>query len=328
VRLRRSELAEPGYGRRRRGRGAVFLDRYGRPLTDPDELARLRGLVIPPAWRDVWISPHPRGHIQATGVDAAGRKQYLYHPQWRAEQDAAKFDRMLEVAARLPALRARVDAHLALRGLGRERVLATVAKLLDLGAFRIGGDQYATGDDPTFGVATLRAEHTRSGRGCVVFEFPAKGGIAQVRRIDDADLCRVLRDLRRRRRGADRLFGYWAGRSWRDVRSDEINEYLREASGGEMTAKDFRTWKATLATTRALAEAGPQPSMTRRKKAVVAAMRDVAELLGNTPAVARASYVDPRVIDLFHDGATARIEPTATEAEAERAVLDLLTRRA
>ena len=327
MRLRRSDLTEPGYGRRRRGRGTVFLDRRGRPLTDPDEKARLRGLVIPPAWKDVWISPHPHGHIQATGIDAAGRKQYLYHPQWRAEQDAAKFDRMLEVAARLPALRARIGEHLAARGLHRERVLATVARLLDQGAFRIGGDQYAAGDDPTFGVATLRPEHARSGRGCVVFEFPAKGGIEQVRRIDDPELCRVLRELRRRRRGADRLFGYWAGRSWRDVRSDEINDYLREASGGEMTAKDFRTWKATLWTSRALAEAGLERSVTRRKKAVLAAVRTVAELLGNTPAVARASYVDPRVIDLYHDGAVARIADAATEEDAERAVLDLLTGR-
>jgi DNA topoisomerase IB len=280
--------------------------------------------VIPPAWRDVWISPHPAGHIQATGIDAAGRKQYLYHPLWRVRRDQAKFDHVLEVAARLPALRARVGADLAGRGLGRERVLATVASLLDSGTFRIGSDQYAAGDEPTFGVATLRPEHTRPQRGCVVFDFPAKGGIARVQRIDDAGLCAVLRDLRRRRRGAARLFGYWDGQGWRDVRSDEINEYLRAASGGEMTAKDFRTWHATLRTSCALAEAGPERSESKRKKVVAAVMREVAELLGNTPAVARASYVHPRVIDLYHDGTVAKIGSGAPDEVAERAVLDLL----
>ena len=156
MRLRRVDVNKPGYGRRRRGRGVSFLDTDGRPLRDPDELARCRDLVIPPAWRQVWICPHPAGHIQATGVDAAGRKQYLYHPQWRARRDAAKFDHLLEVAHRLPELRERTGADLRRRGLDRERVLATVACLLDLGMFRVGSDQYATGDDPTFGVATLR----------------------------------------------------------------------------------------------------------------------------------------------------------------------------
>jgi DNA topoisomerase IB len=302
-----------------------FVDQDGRPIRDPDELGRLRGLVIPPAWRDVWISPDPGGHIQATGIDAAGRKQYLYHRLWRVRQDEAKFDHVLEVAARLPALRERVGADLSGRGLGRERVLATVASLLDSGTFRIGGDQYAAGDAPTFGVATLRPEHTRPQRGCVVFEFPAKGGIARVQRIDDAGLCAVLRDLRKRRSGADRLFGYWDGKGWRDVRSDEINEYLRAASGGEMTAKDFRTWHATLRTSCALARLGPERSETRRKRAVAGVMREVAELLGNTPAVARASYVHPRLIDRYHDGQMADIDPTDPPEAIERAVIEFLS---
>ncbi|WP_326559572.1 DNA topoisomerase IB [Micromonospora sp. NBC_01796] len=325
MRLRRSDPAKLGYGRRRRGRGVSFVDPGGRPIRDSRELDRLRGLVIPPAWRDVWISPDPAGHIQATGIDAAGRKQYLYHPEWRVRQDEAKFDHVLEVAARLPALRARLGADLSGRGLGRERVLATVASLLDSGTFRIGSDQYAAGDDPTFGVATLRPEHTRTRRGCVVFEFPAKGGIARVQRIDDAGLCAVLRDLRRRRRDADRLFGYWDGHGWRDVRSDEINEYLRAASGGEMTAKDFRTWHATLRTSLALARQGPERSETRRKRVVAGVMREVAELLGNTPAVARASYVDPRLIDRYHDGHTAEIDPDGAPEAIERAVIEFLS---
>ncbi|MCG5440183.1 DNA topoisomerase IB [Micromonospora sp. NPDC007208] len=324
MRLRRSDPGRPGYGRRRRGRGWLFVDPSGAPVRDPDVLARLRELVIPPAWQDVWIAPHPNGHIQAIGIDAAGRKQYVYHPRWREKQDEAKFDHMLEVARRLPALRERVGRDLDGRGLGRDRVLATVTRLLDMGMFRVGSDQYANGDDPTYGVATLRPEHARSRRGCVVFVFPAKGGIEQVRRIEDPELCQVLVNLRRRRRQAERLFGYWDGREWRDVRSDEVNGYLRDASGGEMTAKDFRTWHATVLAATELATAGPARSVTARRKAVVAVMREVADLLGNTPTVARASYVDPRVVDLYHDGVVAAVDPRAPREEAERVVLKLL----
>ncbi|WP_434743618.1 DNA topoisomerase IB [Micromonospora sp. SH-82] len=326
MRLRRSDPGRPGYARIRRGRGWSFVAPGGDPVRDPGELDRLRDLVIPPAWQQVWISPYPNGHIQAVGVDAAGRRQYLYHPQWRRRQDEAKFDHVLAVARRLPQLRDRVDRDLTGRGLSRSRVLATVTRLLDMGMFRIGSDQYATGDDPTFGVATLRPEHARSRGGCVVFEFPAKGGLDQVRQIEDPQLCRVLVDLRRRRRRADRLFGYWDGRSWRDVRSDEVNGYLREVSGAEMTAKDFRTWHATVLAATHLATTGPQRSVTARRRAVAAVMRDVAELLGNTPTVARTSYVDPRVVDLYHEGVVVPVEPGTPREGAERSVLDLLER--
>ncbi|MET8912515.1 DNA topoisomerase IB [Micromonospora sp. NPDC004551] len=328
MRLRRSDPGRPGYGRRRRGKGWLFVDAKGEPVREPDELARLRELVIPPAWQDVWISPYPNGHIQATGIDAAGRKQYLYHPKWREKRDEAKFDHVLEVAHRLPVLRDRVEHDLGLRGLRRERILATVARLLDMGTFRVGSDQYATGEDATFGVSTLRPEHARSRGGCVVFEFPAKGGIEQVRRIEDPELCRVLTNLRRRRRAEERLFGYWDGRSWRDVRSDEVNDYLRDASGGEMTAKDFRTWHATVLAATELATVGPQRSMTARRRAVAAVMRSVAELLGNTPTVARTSYVDPRVVDLYHDGVLVPVEPDMPREAAEKAVLTLLEEEA
>ncbi|MEU5783118.1 DNA topoisomerase IB [Micromonospora lupini] len=324
MRLRRSDPGRPGYGRRRRGKGWTFVDPSGAVVRDPATLARLRELVIPPAWQDVWIAPHANGHIQATGIDAAGRKQYVYHPVWREKQDAAKFDHMLEVARRLPALRERVGQDLGGRGLGRDRVLATVARLLDMGMFRVGSDQYAAGDDPTFGVSTLRPEHARRRGDCVVFEFPAKGGIEQVRRIEDPVLCEVLVNLRRRRRRADRLFGYWDGREWRDVRSDEVNGYLREASGGEMTAKDFRTWHATVLAAAELAAADPARSVTARRRAVAAVMRAVAELLGNTPTVARTSYVDPRVVDLYHDNTVAPVDPGAPREEVERVVLELL----
>ncbi|MEH0827533.1 MULTISPECIES: DNA topoisomerase IB [unclassified Micromonospora] len=324
MRLRRSDPGRAGYGRRRAGKGWVFLDPRGEPVRDPDELARLRELVIPPAWRDVWIVPYPNGHIQATGVDAAGRKQYLYHPEWRRRRDEAKFDHVLEVAHRLPVLRRRIADDLGKRGLNRDRVLATVARLLDMGMFRVGNDQYAVGEDATFGVSTLRPEHARSRGGCVVFEFPAKGGIEQVRRIEDRELCQVLTNLRRRRRAEERLFGYWDGRQWRDVRSDEVNDYLRDASGGEMTAKDFRTWHATVLAAIELATVGVPRSVTARRKAVAGVMKEVAELLGNTPTVARTSYVDPRVVDLYHEGVVAPVRPDTPRSEAERTVLELL----
>jgi DNA topoisomerase I len=325
MRLRRAELGRPGFGRRRRGRAVTFLDVAGRPIRDEELLARLRSLAIPPAWRDVWISPYPNAHIQATGVDAAGRKQYLYHPLWRANRDEAKFDHVLEVATRLPTLREQIDAHLAERGLSRSRVLAAVTSLLDLGELRVGSDEYAMGEDPTFGVATLRPEHARFRRGYAVLVFPAKGGQEQVCEVTDPEVCAVLHDLRRRRRGTERLFAYWECRSWREVRSDEVNEYLRDASGGDMTAKDFRTWHATVRAATQLAAVGPQRSVAKRRRAVAGVMRGVADLLGNTPAVARASYVDPRVVDLYHEGLVVGVPPDAPQPLAEEAVLRLLT---
>ncbi|HEY3007576.1 MAG TPA: DNA topoisomerase IB [Micromonosporaceae bacterium] len=327
MRLRRSDPGKPGYARRRRGRGFTYHGPDGRPITHPAELARLRDLVIPPAWRDVWICPDPRGHIQATGIDAAGRKQYLYHAEWRAKRDRAKFDHVLEVAARLPRLRRRVAADLGGRGLPRDRVLATIARLLDLGLFRVGGDEYANGDEPTYGVTTLRPEHAICDRRGVTFEYPAKGALERVQTITDERACAVLRALRRRRDGADRLFAYWAGRRWRDVRSDDVNAYLREASRGEMTAKDFRTWHGTVLAATELAAEGPHGSASRQKRVIARTMREVAELLGNTPTVARASYVDPRVLDLYRDRTVARIGPGATRQAAEKAVLELLSSR-
>ncbi|ASW58064.1 DNA topoisomerase IB [Plantactinospora sp. KBS50] len=324
MRLRRSDLDRAGHGRRRRGRGFSYVDRAGR-LLGPVDVGRIRELVIPPAWTDVWICPHPNGHIQATGVDAAGRKQYLYHPQWRAKRDEAKFDHVLEVARHLPELRKRVAADLAERGLCRSRVLATITRLLDMGMFRVGSDEYAVGEEPTFGLATLRPEHARRQSGCVVLEFPSKGGVEQVRRIAAPEVCAVLADLRRRRRGADRLFAYWVGRQWRDVRADDVNGYLRENAGTEMTAKDFRTWHATVLAARRLAAAGPKSAESARRRAVAGVMREVSELLGNTPTVARASYVDPRVVQRYAGGRVLRIAADTPVEGVEAAVLELLT---
>jgi DNA topoisomerase I len=334
MRLRRSDPSAPGY--RRRGRR--LLDQNGNRLSDPDALARIRELAVPPAWRDVWISPDPRGHIQAVGTDAAGRRQYLYHEAWRREREKRKFDHVLDVAERLPRLRRRLARDLTGDRLSRDRVLAAVVRLIDLGLFRVGGDEYAKGEEATFGVTTLLPEHVRitaadkrrlAGPAQVPahvmeFRYPAKGGIERVCAISDDEVCAVLTQLRRRR-DRSRLFAYRDPGGWHDVRGDEVNGYLKDASGIEMTAKDFRTWHATVLAAILLAEHDPAGvPLTGRRRTVARVMRDVAEELGNTPAVAKASYVDPRVVDLYHDGATVAVPRTDSRTALERAVLTML----
>ncbi|MFI5934382.1 DNA topoisomerase IB [Actinoplanes sp. NPDC051494] len=316
MRLRRSKLTGPGFSRRRSGRGFRYLDEAGAALTDAAAVERIKALAVPPAWTGVWISADPRGHIQATGTDAAGRKQYVYHPQWRAERDSEKFEHAVEVAGKLPELRERLHEDLAGRGLSRERVLAAIVRLLDMGMFRVGGDRYARrDDDPTYGLSTLRPDHVRTRGGCVLLEFVGKSGKEHAAPVGDGEVCQVLRDLRRRRRGEERLFAYWDPhrRTWREVHAEEINEYLRGISGERMSAKDFRTWHGTVKAAQELAAAGPG-----RRGAVPHAMRQVADLLGNTPAVARAAYVDPRVVEAYEHG-------KVIDRPTERAVLDLLT---
>ncbi|MFI5890105.1 DNA topoisomerase IB [Actinoplanes sp. NPDC051513] len=322
MRLRRSDLTKAGLSRRRSGRGFTYLGADGARVTDATTIERIRGLVIPPAWRDVWISPDPRGHIQATGVDAAGRKQYLYHPDWRTGRDEEKFRRVREIAARLPRVRRRLQADLTTgRGLAKDRVLAAVVSILDMGMFRIGSEEYAARDeDPSFGLSTLRPAHVRTRGGCALLQFPGKSGVDHSGRVEDGEVCAVLTALKKRRRGEERLFAYWDPhlRAWRNVDAAMINDYLEEISGERMTAKDFRTWHGTVKAAVELAVAGPQPTEAKRKKAVAHAMKEVAGMLGNTPAVARASYVDPRVIDRYADGETV-------EHDTERAVRDLLS---
>ncbi|GAA4960111.1 DNA topoisomerase IB [Actinoplanes utahensis] len=325
MRLRRTDLRKAGYSRRPAGKGFSYLGVDGEPLHDDDEIQRVKDLIIPPAWRDVWISPDPRGHIQATGIDAAGRKQYLYHRAWREQQDRAKFDHALEVGEHLPAVRDRIHADLTGRGLHRERVLAAIVALLDMGMFRVGGEESAAREeDPTFGLSTLRPAHVRSRGGCVLLEFRGKSGVEHAATVGDGEVCAVLRDLKRRRRGEERLFAYWDAtrHRWQEIRAGTVNDYLREISGEQMTAKDFRTWHGTVKAAESLAEAGPQPTETKRRKAVAHAMREVADLLGNTPTVARKSYVDPRVLESYAEGEV--IEPPAPAA-SEEAVIDLLT---
>jgi len=315
-RLRRSDPGSvPGITRRRYGKGYRYHGPSGEPIEDEDELARLRALVIPPAWRDVWICPWPNGHIQAVGTDAAGRRQYLYHEYWRLQRDRAKHDRVLDLADRLPDVRAVLCTHLAQRGLVRERVLAAAIRMLELGFFRVGGEQYAE-ENGSYGLATLRREHVSVQRGTLVFEYQAKGGIDRTQVVADPEVVAVVRALLRRGDTNPELLAYRCGTGWRDVRSDDINAYLGEVTGGDFTAKDFRTWHATVLMAVALAVSTPVAgSRTARQRAISRAYREVAEYLGNTPAVCRSSYVDPRVVDLYRDGET--VAPALDELGAD-----------
>jgi DNA topoisomerase-1 len=314
VRLRRSDVHGPGWRRRRAGRGFSYTDEHGELIKD-ERLDRVRALAIPPAWKDVWICPWPNGHIQATGVDAAGRRQYRYHDQWRARRDAEKHERVLEIASQLPDVRDSVVDALHSRGLNRERVLACAIRLLDLGAFRIGSEQYAE-DNGTYGLATLRREHVSVRGERTFFSYTAKGGIDREVEITDRPTATVVRQLLARSDDPnEELLAYQLDDgTWRDVTSGEINAYLKEISGAEITAKDFRTWTATVLMAAQLAEAPPPTSRTGRKKVITTAYKAVSEQLGNTPAVCKASYVDPRVVDRYEHGET--VAPALQEAAA------------
>ena len=301
ARLRRSDCSGPGITRRRRGKGFQFLDEDGRAITEPSVVERIHELAIPPAWKEVWICPYPLGHIQATGTDAAGRKQYRYHERWRQRRDAEKFDEMLDFARTLPILRERVTRDLAADGMSRERVLACATRLLDRGFFRIGSESYAEEND-TYGLATMKKRHVLIDGTTVRFDYEAKGGQKRMQSVVDPGVAGVLDRLKRRRSGIDELLAYKEGRRWRDVKSADINDYVKEVTGGDFSAKDFRTWGATVLAAWFLALPG-QTSGTRtaRKRMQTRVVKDVARLLGNTPAVCRASYIDPRVFDR-HDG--------------------------
>jgi DNA topoisomerase IB len=309
-------------------------------VTDPEALDRIRALVIPPAWTDVWICDHPRGHIQATGIDARGRKQYRYHDAWRKRRDREKFDHMLEFGRALPELRERVAADLALPDLPRARVLACGTRLLDHGLFRIGTEGYAE-ENQTYGLATIEKRHVRLLPDFrIEFDYDAKSGKHQTQSVVDAEVYAVVEALKRRRGGKDELLAWRRGRTWVDVRSADINAYIKEVTGGDYTAKDFRTWGATVFAAMALSvSTGVRSSPSARKRAVTRAVKEVARYLGNTPAVCRSSYIDPRVIDRYAAGETlvaelARLgyeprpdEPRSgllTHGPIEAALLDLL----
>jgi DNA topoisomerase I len=331
-RLRRVDCTGPGLTRRRRGKGFEVLDGDGARVDDPEVLTRVNELVIPPAWDDVWICPYPGGHIQATGLDQKGRKQYLYHPRWRQRRDQAKFDDMLAFARALPGLRDHVEADLARGDLSFEHVLAVATRLLDRGFFRIGSEDYAVTNE-TYGLATMLKRHARVDGDTIVFDYPAKHGKRRLQAVVDPAVAGCVDKLKRRRGGGAELLAYKDRGRWKDIKSAEINEYLKARTGLDVSAKDFRTWNATVLAAVALAVAEDAPATkTARKRVIVRAVKEVAHYLGNTPAVARASYIDPRVFDRFDDGQTVRPaldaipagEPFAIQGPVEEAVLALL----
>ncbi|GII65482.1 DNA topoisomerase [Sphaerisporangium krabiense] len=331
VELRESSPAEPGIRRRRRGRGFSYHWPDGRKVTGHRALRRIRALAIPPAWSEVWICRSDDGHIQAVGTDTAGRRQYRYHQVWREEQDRAKHERVCQMAVRLPAFRERVAKDLSGEGLTRDRVLAAAARMLDIGFFRVGGEEY-----DSFGLATLRMEHVTCKKGQVTCTYPAKGGKMREVEIIDRDVCRVVTELHRTGEEGD-LLRHTDGSGWTDVHSEDINAYLRETLECEVSAKDFRTWHATVLAAVGLAVSARARHRTGRKRAVNRVVKEVADYLGNTPAVARASYIDPRVITAYEKGRTIEKALTRLGAEAgfgslathggvERAVVALLRR--
>jgi DNA topoisomerase-1 len=337
ARLRRVDCSDSGITRRRRGKGFEYLDQNGNRIEDTDVLARINQLAIPPAWQDVWICPYPMGHIQATGIDARGRKQYRYHDRWRERRDAQKFDDMIDFARALPAMRSRITEELAHDGMTRDRVLACAVRLLDRGFFRVGGEDYAV-ENETYGLATIHKTHVKLlDDGALLFDYPAKSGQRRVQSIVDRDVYDIVAELKKRRGGSPELLAYREGRRWRDLKSADINSYVKDVTGGDFSAKDFRTWNATVLAARALAVSGEVAGASKaaRKRAVNRAVKEVARYLGNTPAVARSSYIDPRVFDRFEGGLTIggaiRLEVEADEADlgaihgaAEDAVLDLI----
>jgi DNA topoisomerase-1 len=336
-RLRRADCSGPGLRRRRSGRGFSFLTETGERVRNRETLERLRSLAIPPAWQDVWICRDPLGHLQATGIDAAGRKQYLYHPRWREHRDRQKFQRMMELGAVLPTARRKIRRHLESDDLTRERVLAGAARLLDVGMFRVGSEEYAD-EEGGIGLATLQKENVSIQDGQALFDYLAKKGLHRVQVIEDPLAVQIASELKRRRSGGTQLLAYREGRRWHEVRSDEINEYLKEQLGEEFSAKDFRTWNATvMAAVGLAAEARAQNTQSSRKRAINQAVRAVAELLGNTPAVARRAYIDPRVFDRYQSGWTIAgalerlpsLDPSddRVRARIEAAVIDLLADR-
>jgi DNA topoisomerase-1 len=309
----------PGIGRRRAGRGFTYIGPHDKRVTDRAKLAWIRSLAIPPAWTDVWICASQNGHLQATGRDARGRKQYRYHPRWRSQRDEAKYDRLIDFGKALPHMRRRVASDLRRPGLPRERVLGAVVWLLEKTGVRVGNEEYAR-DNKSFGLTTLRDRHASVGSKRIRFRFRGKGGKSGEVVVSDARLARVVsrcQDL-----PGQELFAYVdeAGEI-RSVGSSDVNDYLGEISGHDFTAKDFRTWAATVLAVRALTGHEPIGSAAQGNRKVVRAIESVAEWLGNTPAVARKSYVDPGVIDAYLDGGLVG------KGSSEAAVLKLLRRR-
>ena len=333
--LRYVSDAMPGIGRRRAGKGFTYIGPDGKRVADRRVLTRIRALAIPPAWTDVWICPIARGHLQATGRDARGRKQYRYHARWRTARDEAKYERMVAFGQALPRIRRRVEKDLSRSGLPRERVLAAVVRLLEKTRVRVGNEEYAR-ENRSFGLTTLRNRHAEVGSSRIRFRFRGKGGREHEVELSDRRLATIVarcQDL-----PGQALFTYLdEDGEPRTVDSADVNDYLREISGEDFTAKDFRTWSGTVLAAWALAELREFDSEAQAKRNVVRAVEAVAERLGNTPAVSRRSYVHPTVIDAYLDGDVVRGARRKAEEELsesldrlpgeEAAVLALLRQR-
>jgi DNA topoisomerase I len=324
----------PAIRRRRAGKGWIYIGPDGKRLADERRIAWIRRMAIPPAWTDVWICPIRNGHIQATGRDARGRKQYRYHPRWREVRDAAKYGRLIEFARALPRIRRRTDRDLRRRGVPREKVLALVVRLLEETLIRVGNDEYAR-ENRSYGLSTLRDRHVSIDGDHLRFRFRGKGGKEHEVGIRDRRLSRLVRQCQEI--PGQELFQYRDADGRRQaITSQDVNEYLREIAGSDFTAKDFRTWAGTVAASMALSEFAAVDTAASRKTAVVRAIERVAMQLGNTPAVCRACYVHPEVVDSFLDGTL--IDTLATRARGagrgihalrpeEAAVLGLLQAR-
>ena len=320
--LTRSDLHGPGITRQRSGDGLRYLEPSGLQVTDNRTMARIAELRIPPAWKDVWISPDPRGHIQATGVDTRGRTQYIYHQVWRQQRDVQKFAHMLRFAAALPALRSATLRDLHGSGLGHDRVAAAAVRLIDLGLFRIGGEKYAELDHH-YGATTLQKHDVALTRDGVTFDYIAKEGKRRTITVTDGAVREVVRALVRSNNGLGTLFSFQDGDTWEPLRSYQVSNYIAGRAGGHFTAKEFRTWNATVLMALLLANDDPAPTVQSRKRAIAAGVRGVADWLGDTPAVARRSYIDPRVIGHYEsDGELTAVPrlpavlPAAAEGEA------------
>jgi DNA topoisomerase I len=317
---------KPAIRRRRAGKGFVYLDAKGRRITTPDALERIRSLVIPPAWTDVWICASADGHIQATGRDAKRRKQYKYHAEYREAREQSKYEHLFDFAAALPTIRTKVAEHMSLRGLPREKVLATVVHLLEMTLIRVGNDEYAR-NNQSYGLTTLKSKHVAVEGSEVRFHFTGKSGKQWSLAMRDRRVARIIRACQELP-GQDLLQYFDEGKELRAVSSGDVNAYLKEIAGGDVTAKDFRTWAGTVLMARFLGNSGPFENASQAKRTMSAAVRQVAAALGNTPAVCRKSYIHPAVPNAFLAGLVLKAaqigdELTGLTAE-EAAVLSLL----
>ena len=310
-----------GIRRHRQGKRFLYIGRSGRPLTSRAQLERIRALAIPPAWEDVWICPDGRGHLQATGRDARGRKQYRYHPKWREVRDETKYERLIGFAKALAVIRRRTRADLRRTGLPREKVLALIVQLLEKTLIRVGNDEYAK-QNRSFGLTTLRDAHVNVNRGKVHFTFRGKSGVEHEVELDDPRLARIVKACRDIP-GYD-LFQYYDDSGVRQtVGSGDVNEYLKEITGEDYTSKDFRTWAGTVLAAQRLRGFAPSRSASEAKRNIVAAIEEVSKRLGNTKAVCRKSYVHPDVLDAYSDGSLLEM----TTEDPEMTVVRILKRR-